>query len=120
MTRRSLLSGPISDRELGWSAGIIEGEGYMALHKSQHKSKDYIYPRIVVAMTDLDVLERLQRCLGGQICGPYHYKEKNKPHWQWRITTTKHAVGTMMMLYPLMCGRRQERIREMLVAWRDA
>jgi hypothetical protein len=63
---------PLTDVEVAWIAGLLEGEGHFA-------------PKaIIVNMTDRDVLERLAALTGGRLNGPYTYKNRptSKPYYR--------------------------------------
>lgn len=97
--------------QLGWIAGLLEGEGYFGTKKG--------YPCITLNMTDEDIVRRAQTVLGGNVSGPYNYRSHEKPIWQLNITKQAQAAGWMMTLYPMMGLRRQARIREILLKWRS-
>lgn len=98
--------------ELGYVAGIIDGEGYIRRPSCGRTIE------IKVKMTDLDVLERCKRITGvGSISGPYVPSNGNKPQWTWAIGA-RDSAALAMTIYPLMSDRRQERIREALLEWR--
>jgi len=61
------ISGPnqMSDLELGWVAGILEGEGcFFVTTRKTAKYGPYVYARVTVCMTDRDIIERLQHVTG--------------------------------------------------------
>lgn len=99
--------------DLAWLAGLIEGEGCVP------RSTNLC---LVVAMTDQDVIEKLYAIADvGRMNGPYPRKTPGgapaKPIWRWEARGSD-AAGLLMTLYPMMCSRRQERIREALLLWR--
>lgn len=100
--------------QLAWAAGLIEGEG--SIHV---RSTGAVV--LTVVMTDVDVLQRLQRTFGkGSIVGPYQHKGQAhyKPQWHWTVTCARDVAAIGMTLYPLTHERRQGQIRMMLSAWR--
>lgn len=104
----------ITTEDLHWVAGLIEGEGCFALTCGK-------YPKISINMTDFDVMERLAKLLQSNLRGPYHppaYKENWKSYWRLELTGI-NAVEWMQTLYPLMGNRRQEKIRECLMEWKE-
>jgi len=55
----------MSDFELGWVCGILEGEGcFFVTTRRTAKYGPYLYARVTVCRTDRDVLEQLQRVTG--------------------------------------------------------
>ena len=109
-----------SNVEIAWAAGLFEGEGWAGFYKTPGRTRKdgtksrpegYFYPKLAMSMTDLDVLQKFQSIVGGGITGPYT-NGHNKPIWYWRETKPENAKRTARLLYPYLCGRRQERIRE--------
>jgi hypothetical protein len=95
--------------ELGWAAGLLEGEGSF----THHRNGDLV---VSATMTDGDVIDHLQSIFGGtqrQFRLP-----SGKTAFSWRITNQAQAAGVMMTLYPLMGTRRQVKIVECLDAWK--
>lgn len=97
-------------RDIGYVAGVDDGEGWMLTSKANQ-------PVLGVKMTDLDVLERLQRTTGvGNITGPLKLPGR-KPAWTWSVTRSTDVAALIFTLYPLLCARRQRKAREVLAAW---
>jgi len=100
--------------DIGWLAGIIEGEGCFYI------SRQYTNPsfRIQVNMTDKDVIEKLQRITNlGNLYVDNHKGKKTS--YIWIVSRAPDVVALMMTLYPLMGERRQKKIRECLIEWRS-
>lgn len=98
----------LTDGELGWVAGLLEGEGSF---DSGGRPGGL---RIQVAMTDLDVLERLAQVVGtGTVNGPYKYQAKQKPYWRWTVRGT-WAMILAARIRPNMGARRRQRITALL------
>jgi hypothetical protein len=103
----------VSIMDLSWIAGLLEGEGCF------HSKKKYGYPLVTCAMTDEDVILRLQNLLGGSIyTKTLDPRGTYKTAYRWEIQGGK-AAGIMMTLYPFLFSRRQTKIREILTAWRE-
>jgi hypothetical protein len=56
---------PINPQELGYIAGIIDGEGWLTWHKKANR-KNSKYPFIGVANTNPDLLKYLELTIGGK------------------------------------------------------
>ena len=113
------LSGPdkLSDFELGWVVGILEGEGcFFITSRTKGPYGPYLYARVTVCMTDRDVLERLQRVTGiGMLEKIRERKDpRHKPISQWIVCRNQEAIELMVAVYPHMGARRQAKIREVL------
>lgn len=103
----------IKDIDLGYVAGIVDGEGWIRLG-----GKDNKFIRMAVSMTDLDVLERCQFITDlGKITGPYIKRKGNKNIWYWSINSND-AAALLMTIYPLLSMRRQQKIVEVLSVWK--
>lgn len=95
--------------ELAWFCGLFEGEGSFYFLYGKPKG-------LQITMTDLDVLEKVQRLFGGRI----HVASRNdaKPHWKkcWRwhcnISDARVLVPLMM---PYLGERRQLRGNEFIL-----
>jgi hypothetical protein len=113
------LSGSVklTDFELGWVVGILEGEGcFFITRRAKGPYGPYLYGRVTVCMTDRDVLERLQRVTGiGKLERVRERQDpKHKPISQWIVCRNQEAIELMVAVYPHMGARRQAKIREVL------
>lgn len=100
------------DIDLGWVAGLLEGEGCFSPVKRTRKSGEkYLYLRIQINMTDEDVIRRLHEVVGaGNVTGPRLYKNPDwKPRWEWTLLGDK-AEALMKEVYPYLGERRREQI----------
>jgi hypothetical protein len=97
------------DFELGWLAGILEGEGCFWIHQ---KSSTQRYPKVTITMTDEDVVANVARLLGSSVT-PQKARGNRKPTYKTQLTG-KRAVQAMKLVRPYMHGRRQEKIDEIL------
>ena len=100
---------PSSDpAEIGWAAGLYEGEG--TFHPNY--TKDGIYFRMAINMTNRGVLEKFQRIVGcGSITGPY---TPSNPRWSqtytWRIGAYEGVQQVVNLLWDHLSPERQEQI----------
>lgn len=105
----------ISTSDLYWLSGLLEGEGcfrYVA-------NSGYVYPKVILKMTDLDVVEKAAGFLGSKIHKDYLKPTEN--HKQAYVTTLTgaKAAGWMMTLYSLMGDRRRSKIYQILSKWKE-
>lgn len=106
-------------KDLGYLAGIIDGEGCLQLRDNHNKGRRF-YPRITVKMTDLDVLQKCQRITGaGNIRPIKNVPLGYKPQWSWTVEKGRDASAILMTIYSMMSARRQEKIVEILRGWRS-
>lgn len=98
------------DTEIAWAAGLLEGEGSFFTKTNGHS------PVMSCAMTDLDILQRVQKILGGTISNYTLRKSHWKKSWVWRVSGDTAADG-MKTILPYMGERRASKINEVLSHW---
>lgn len=104
----------LSERDLGWTVGFLEGEGSFSLSGGTPAK----HPRVQATQVQLWPLEKLQALFGGWISPKKPQGFGWQPVNSWALTQGPQAVGLMMTLYPLMSPRRQEQIRHCLSIWK--
>lgn len=117
------LSQEFSEAEISWLAGLLEGEGSFWTAKlragdkwNAERAYDYRYPKIVVNMTDYDVVERAAKMFGTSVYRmPLVTRngKQNKQQWRAQISGSG-AANWMRILRPWMGQRRQAKIDEIL------
>lgn len=110
----------ISDLDLYWLAGLLEGEGSFSNSRNTVKGKVYLYPKIVVSMVDRDIIQRVCDIFNTSV---YEIPAKSiRPghQIQFRATLTgAKAAGLMKKLLPVMGDRRSSRIMSVLEAYEE-
>ena len=76
----------LSEKDKGYIAGIIDGEGSICLTK-EHSDSQFRYPNIQVSSTTYEILEYLKTHVGGSISKKTEKNEKYKQSWKWMIKT---------------------------------
>lgn len=107
----------MSDKDLYWAAGVLEGEGCFTQGAYGSGSNRFRQLVIVCSMTDRDILERLQVILGGTIETKPRIDKRYvnaKPLYRWYITNRIDSERVMNLLKPIMGIRRKARIEELL------
>lgn len=96
----------MTQTELAWLAGWLEGEGCFELAEGR-------YPRVTGTTTDRDIAERARSYAGGSI---YECQRDNgrKLRYDWRIAKRAEAEALMRELLPWMGDRRAAKIMEIL------
>lgn len=94
----------MSSAELGWLAGIIEGEGCFPKGSKP-------CGRLRVAMTDRDIIERLRVVTG---LGVIHDRGRRHAHWKqvwdWTVLRRENMCAIAEALAPLLLQRRREQM----------
>ncbi len=105
----------MDQQNLHWLAGLLEGKGsFLAGAPCEPNAA-----RVMVTMTDRDVIERVARLFGVRYI---HTRESGLFSSKWkpnhRVTLKgKGAVELMILLYPFMGIRRLEQIRRALASY---
>lgn len=72
--------------EIGWLAGLFEGEGSFYVNTIRKNGKTYKYPAAAIKMTDRDVVEKAYQLFGkGNIRHTRKQRPKWKPTWTWTL-----------------------------------
>lgn len=101
-------SAALSEYDLGWLVGLIEGEGSFTSWKTE--------PRVLLKMTDRDTVERFAALLGTRVTGPYSYPGQQlgtKPYYMARISGAR-ARSFMASTRTRYSARRQEQVAALL------
>ncbi len=99
---------PPGECDLGWLAGILEGEGSFIQFKAEPG-----VPIISLGMTDEDVVAKAAKIMGVS----YHAGTKlpsGKTRWQFLVKGRPRAGRIMSTLHPLMGERRKGQIEKAL------
>lgn len=89
-------------------------------YRSIVSGKVYIYPRVVISMTDHDVIKRVADLFGNKV---YHVPVPDKRRTclpQYRaVCQGAKAVMLMRRILPYMGLRRSEKIQDLIKAWEN-
>lgn len=92
----------MSDTELAWCAGFLDGEGSFGAYVRKSSKSQRAKYRIQAAQSDREVLDRLQTELGGKVAGPYGpYTTQRKPYYNWAVWG-QEAVEVTERLWPYL------------------
>ena len=109
----------MTEKELGWLAGFLEGEGSVGLRRCRKKPGYAIYlrPRIEACQVQLEPLLKVQALVGGWVgrkSGKRRGKQSMINIW---ILQGESAALVMRFLYPEMSMKRQTQFARVLHAW---
>jgi len=94
---------------IGYLAGIIEGEGTITFNKWNRQTPS---PKIAVAMTDKDTIQRLYDVSGiGNLTGPF-IRGNYQPIYKWTVYSNADVTRLLLAIAPIMSERRREKILE--------
>jgi hypothetical protein len=90
----------LSDAELGWIAGIIDGEGSICLVKNTRQV------RISVGNTDKKMIDRLLFLCGGSCYARTHHNPKYKPCWTWVLFKQNQVLWLLNCIIPHLVTKK--------------
>lgn len=104
--------------ELGWLAGLLEGEGSFMWQPGSGRNRGRI--KIQVSMTDQDTVQMAAALMGGN--SVYREPDRRENHSTCYRTHLqgKRAAALCRTLLPLMSQRRSSRIEELLKAYGES
>ena len=116
----------LSETEIAWIAGILEGEGYFGIdNRSKDRyevSKSPPAPFIKISMVDEDIIQRLSKLLDKSYFSPSRKTIKDKQVYTLHIGEKEKVLFILQKILPYMGVRRGERITECishLQTWKE-
>jgi hypothetical protein len=96
-----------TDLDVAWFAGLFEGEGCL----SRQRPSEGCW-RMVIEMSDEDVLLRAQSIFGGRLYKKPRRKASCKDTWAWKIGSQEKINYVVELIYPHMSARRKAKMDE--------
>ena len=95
------------DVEIGWLAGIIDGEGSISLDPRNGTRM----PRLSVPSTDIEILRKCVEITGtGNITKRNSRNSKHKETWQWRTSGSRKTIAILKQISKyLQCPKKAKR-----------
>lgn len=90
----------LSDKQIGYLAGIIDGEGCVSI-RHQNNQRSY-YATLQVGSTSIELISWLLETLG---CGRVHIDKKSgnrKQSYKWLVTVARDIYSILDLVYPLL------------------
>lgn len=106
----------LSDIEIAWLAGLMEGDGWFTL--SLNNGGPSRLPRIGIAMLDRDVIERVTNLLNTTIT-TYLTKNKTKVMYSTTLSRRDDLEPLLKILHPHMGVRRKTQIDKLLAYYAE-
>jgi len=102
----------ISDFDLGWFVGIIEGEGSIGYR--YNKRTGYLCTELTVSSTDEDIIDKLDKIYPGKSKYVKKYTNHYKEQFVWAVTSRKGIRTILTKILPYMGKRRYEKMKEVI------
>ncbi|MCE5212500.1 MAG: LAGLIDADG family homing endonuclease [Deltaproteobacteria bacterium] len=108
-----------TDLEIGWLAGIIDGEGYIGFSRQNSKKVRSIRPDIQVVNCDPDVILKIRKILNIMGINPYirermHDKKKFSSNYILQMSRFSHVKKLIDTIGHLLTGEKQKRAKLMI------
>jgi hypothetical protein len=108
----------ISDLDLGWAIGLLEGEGCFGAYSDKRRPDTWTV-KIQMESTDYDVVTRLNTLFLGRVWESNYPSKKKafplaKDSWRWSISDKQRVKTLCLLIYPHMSLRRKAQIDNVL------
>lgn len=102
----------ISEQQVAWAAGLLEGEGCFSLHKRKDRPGTFSCA-IHCEMTDEDTVQSLQKVFGvGTVCTRAN-RMNRKPTYIWSVQRHQDIFDVLLHVLPFLKERRKEKAKEL-------
>lgn len=113
-----VISASVSPVDVGWLAGIFDGEGSISLDRRGVWRR----PCLSVSSTDLEILESIRELLGGSITIVRESRQR-KPHWKqayrWASNGSQKVLRILETIHPhLRCPKKRARAKHLIDNYR--
>jgi hypothetical protein len=116
----SLLNeGKLSDFNVGYLAGIIDGEGTIGIFKSNRSKHHHV--EISVGNTDRGIIEYVQRIIGGNIYesrtkNPRH-RSSSKPFFSVKLNGLRNVQNALEKILPYLKSKDKKRKAQLILKY---
>lgn len=106
------------ETDVAWAAGLFEGEGCISIYAEDR-------PRLSMAMTDRDVMERFQSIVGGLLNGPLPRRMSRngtlcQALWEWRLSGIDDVTRCLDAFLPYLGARRRARAADVIAQYHES
>jgi hypothetical protein len=119
----SALIESISEVDIAWMAGLLEGEGSFGLdNRSKKRYENSTSPPgvyIKISMTDEDVIEKMAKLVNKASFSPARVTKKNKKVYNLHIGDRETLLVLLPRLFPYLGKRRQAQVQVCIDALED-
>lgn len=109
---------PMSEVELAYLAGLIDGEGTITLCKPRASSK-YKVPQISMASTSYELIKIVADMTGiGHVSQKKKYQDHHSQSYTWQCTNSKQVIALLRALLPyLRESLKWKRAKKLVSEW---
>lgn len=102
----------ISDFDLGWFVGILEGEGSISCR--YNNKSGYLCAELTVSSTDEDVIDHLDKIYPGKSKYVKVYKNHYKTQFVWAVTSRQGMRSVLEKVKDHLSIRRLEQVNRVI------
>lgn len=106
----------MTDLELGWFVGIMDGEGCVTMIKTNYSKPSWRHPKITISSTDLEILNRCKIITNfGYIVKKKESRIGAKPAWIWTVGGGTQVLYLLKLIQShLICPNKKLRARYLI------
>lgn len=98
----------IAITDLAWTAGIIDGEGSLAIGYTNHSKCKHWFCSVSVRNTNKSMIDKLFELFGGKVFkGKYKYKDEYRIVWTWYINP-RQTREFLLLVYPYLITKKRQ------------
>lgn len=105
-----------TDGEIGWVAGLFEGEGCITIQYGKYPEPRTVYPYVTLKMSDKDVVQRFYKIVGR---GSRYTQERPSPRkdmYEWNLFPRAEVQEFIAIIWPYLGERRRARATELKIS----
>lgn len=98
----------IAITDLAWAAGIIDGEGSLAIGYTNRSKCKHWFCSVSVRNTNKPMIDKLFEIFGGKsFKGKYKYKDEYRTVWTWYINP-RQTREFLLLVYPYLITKKRQ------------
>ena len=105
----------VTVKEIGWVAGLVEGEGTIRLARSG--VNDRLYPWVDVTMTDRDIVLRLRNLFATNCFYSYSPAKPRKTRFRTMVSGA-NAIAWLFTIFSFLGERRRKQATKVIKYWK--
>lgn len=107
MAEKWHMNDGLTESQLGWGAGIIDGEGCISIYGRAGRTHRGLQLVVSVVNTDLRMPLRMRELFGGTFTKTCEARPRRRPTWTW-LVTGRSAAKVLGVLYPHLTIKREQ------------
>lgn len=101
-----LIKGQCTDLEIGYIAGVFDGEGSTGILYSKKGKYDHLYPYFNVSNTSEELIGKLHKMIGGNVSDDI-YRPPRKKQYTLRFSSIRDVLEVLKKIEPYLIVKRK-------------